>query len=96
MLQTQMPTNANQRATTVKKLRKYRNQCRLVKREKEQTENTQNNPGSKNRGANKSIPNNNTNNNNSNNNYKNSNRAGRKPKTVSPPSETCGKTNHST
>ena len=34
--------------------------------------------------------------NNLNNHNKNSNRAERKPKTVYPPCETCGKTNHST
>ena len=74
----------------------YRNQCRLLERLKEQSEGTQNNPGNRNSGAYTSIPSNNTNkNNNNNHNYKNSNRAERKPKTVYPPSETCGKTNHS-
>ena len=34
--------------------------------------------------------------NNPNNNNRNSNRAKRKPNTVYPPCETCGKTNHST
>ena len=44
----------------------YRNQCRLLKRQKEQSENNQNDPGSKNSGANNSIPNKNTNKNNNN------------------------------
>ena len=69
----------------------YRNQCRLLKRQRELTENNQNNPGIKNSDANNSKPNSNVNNNNNNNN-KNSNRAKRKPKTVYPPCETCGKT----
>ena len=77
-----------------KKPRHYRNQCRLLKNQREQTENTQNNPGNKNSDANTSNPNSDVNNHNNNN--KNSNRAKRKPKTVYPPCETCGKTNHST
>ena len=89
-----MLTDPNQRATTVKKPGHYRNQCCLLKRQREQSENTQNNPGNRNSGANISIPNNNTNKNN--NNYKNSDKPGRKPKPVYPPCETCGKTNHST
>ena len=68
----------------------YRNQCRLLKKQLEQTENDQNN---KNSAAYTSNPNGNVNNNNNN---KNSNKAERKPKTVYPPCETCGKTNHST
>ena len=71
----------------------YRNQCRLLKKQREQTENNQNNPGNKNSDANTSNPNGNVN--NPNNKNKNSNRAERKPKTVYPPCETCGKTNHS-
>ena len=75
----------------------YRNQCRLWKEQREQTENTQNTPGNKNSDANNSNRKSNRNNNNNNhNNYKNSNRAERKPETVYPPCETCGKTNHST
>ena len=77
-----------------KKPRHYRNQCRLLKKQREQTENTQNIPGKRNSDANNSIPDNNTNNNNR-INYKNCNSAEGKPKTVYPPSETCGKTNHS-
>ena len=72
----------------------YRNQCRLLKKQREETENIQNNPGNKNSDANNYIPENNTNN-NDHNNFKNSNRAETKPKTVHPPCETCGKTNHS-
>ena len=73
----------------------YRNQCRLLKKQREQTENTQNNPGNRSSDANNSLQDNNTNNNNH-INYKHCNRAERKPETVYPPSETCGKTNHST
>ena len=72
----------------------YKNQCRLLKKQREQTENNRNNPGNKNSDANTSNPNGNVN--NPNNNNRNSNRAERKPKTVYPPCETCGKTNHST
>ena len=76
-----------------KKLSHYRNQCRLLKEQRKQTENNQKNPGNKNSDANNSKPNSNFNNKNNNNN---SERAERKPKTVYPPSETCGKANHST
>ena len=72
----------------------YKNQCRLLKKQREQTENIQKNPGNENSNANTSNPNSNVNNHNDNNT--NSNRAERKPKTVYPPCETCGKTNHST
>ena len=72
----------------------YRNQCRLLKKLREQTENNQNNPGNKNSDVNTSNSNGNVN--NLNNNNRNSNRAERKPETVYPPCETCGKTNHST
>ena len=70
----------------------YRNQCRLLKKQREQTENNQNTPGNKNSDANTPNPNSNLNNNNN----RNRNRAERKQKTVYPPCETCGKTNHST
>ena len=74
----------------------YRNQCRLLKKQREQTENNQNAHGYNNSDANNSNPNSNVSNNNNNNN-KNSNLAERKPKTVYPHCETCGKTNnHST
>ena len=72
----------------------YRNQCRLLKKQREQTDNNQKIPGNRKSDANNSNPNSNVNNNNNIN--KNSNRAKRKPKTVYPPCETCGKTNHST
>ena len=74
----------------------YRNQCRLLKKQREQTENSQNVPGNKNSDASTSNPNSNTNKNNIINNNKNSNRAVRKLKTVYPPCETRGKTNRST
>ena len=62
--ETQMRTDPNQRATTVKKTEHYRNQCRLLKRQKEQSENSEKYPRNKNSGANNSIPNNNANKNN--------------------------------
>ena len=71
-----------------------KNQCRLLKKQREQTENKQNSPGNKSSDANTSNPNGNVNNPNKNN--RNSNRVERKPKTVYPPCETCGKTNYST
>ena len=77
-----------------KKPEHYRNQCRLLKKQREQTENNQNNPGNKNSNANTSYPNSNVN--NPNNNNRNSNGAERKPKTVYAPCGTCGKTNHFT
>ena len=67
----------------------------MWKKQREQTENTQTTPGNKNADTNNSKPNSNVNNNNH-NNYKNSNRAEKKPETVYPSCETCGKTNHST
>ena len=95
----QQPTNNNADRPKptchhCKKPGHYRNHCRLLKKQREQTENNQNKPGSKNSDANTSNPNSNVNNNNNNN--ENSNRAERKPKTVYPRCETCGKTNHST
>ena len=72
----------------------YKNQCRFLKKQREPTENNQNNPGNRNSDANTSNPNGNVN--NPNNSNRNSNRAERKRKTVYPPCETCGKTNHST
>ena len=89
-------TNADRPKPTFHHCKKpghYRNQCRLLKKQRETTENNQNNPGNKNSDANTSNPNSNANNNNNN---RNNNRAERKPKTVYPPCETCGKTNHST
>ena len=85
-------TNADRPKPTCHHCKKpghYRNQCRLLKKQRQQTENNQNNPGNKKSDANNSNPNSNVNNNNNKN--KNSNRANRKPKTVYPPSETCEK-----
>ena len=95
----QQPTNTNAdrpkpKYHHCKKPGHYRNQCRLLKKQLEQSENDQNYPGNKNSAANTSNPNGNVNNNNNNN--KNSNKAERKPKTVYPPCETCEETNHST
>ena len=94
----QQPTNtsADRRKPTCHQSKKpghYRNQCRLFKKQREQTENNQINPGNKNNAANTSNPNSNVNNNNNN---INSHKAERKPKIVYPPCETCGKRNHST
>ena len=89
--------NADRRKLTCHQCEKpghYRNQCRLLKKQREQTGTNQNNPGNKNNNANTSNPNGNVN--NPNNNNKNSNKAERKPETVYPPCETCGKTNFST
>ena len=94
----QQPTNTNADSPKptclyCKKPGYYTNQCGLLKKQREQTENNQNNPGNKNSDANTSNPNSIFSNNNNN---KNSNKAEREPKTVYPPCETCGKTNHST
>ena len=78
-------TNADRPKPTCHRCKKpghYRNQCRLLKKQREQTENNQNNPGNKNSAANTSNPNSNVNNTNNN---KNSNKAERKPETVYPP-----------
>ena len=77
-----------------KKPSQSKNQCRLLKKQREQTENNQSKPGNKNSNANTSNLNSNVN--NPNNNNRNSNRAERKPKSVYPPCETCGKRKHST
>ena len=65
----QQPTNTNADRPKptchhCKKPGNYRNQCRLLKKQREQTENDQNNPGNKNSAANTSNPNGNVNNNN--------------------------------
>ena len=83
----QQPTNTNADRPKptchhCKKPGHYRNQCRLLKKQREQTENNLNNPGNKNSDANTSNPNSNANNNNNN---RNNNRAVKKPKTVYPP-----------
>ena len=62
-----------------KKPGQYRKQCRLLKKQRDQTEKNQNNPGNKKNDANTSNLNGYVNNPNNN---KNSNRAERKPKTV--------------
>ena len=71
----------------------YKIQCRLLEKQREQTEINQTNPGNKNSAANTSNSNGSVNNPNIN---RNTNRAERKPKTVYPHCETRGKTNHST
>ena len=89
-------TNADRPKPTCnhcKKPRPYRHQCRLLKKQQEQTENNQINPRKNNSDANISNANSNVSNNKNN---KNSNRAERMPKTVYPPCETCEKTNHIT
>ena len=93
----QQPTNTNAdrpkpKCHHCKKPGHYRNQCFLLKKQLEQTENNQNDPGNKNSAANTSNPNSNVKNTNNN---RNSNKAERKPETVYPPCETCGKKNHS-
>ena len=94
-------TNADRPKLTChhcKKSGHYRNQCGLLKKQQEEAENNQNNPGNKNSDFNNSSPNSSVNNNNKNHNIniKNSNRADRKPETVFPPCKTCGKSKHST
>ena len=94
----QQPTNTNADRPKptchhCKKPGHYRNQCRLLKKQREQAENNQNNPGNKNSDTNTSNPKSNV---NKNNNNRNNNKAETKPKTVYPPCETSGKTNHST
>ena len=94
----QQPTNTNAdrpklRCHHCKKPGHYRNQCRLLQKQRQQTEKNQNYPGNKNSAANTSNLISNVNNNNNN---KNSNKAERKLKCIYPPCETCGKTNHST
>ena len=94
----QQPTNTNADRPKPtchhgKKPGRYRNQCRLLKKQREQTKNNQINPGNKNSDTNTSNPNSNV---NKNNNNINNNKAETKPKTGYPPCETCGKTNQST
>ena len=67
----QQPTNTNADRPKptchhCKKPGHYRNQCRLLKKQREQTEDVQDNPGNKNSGANTSNSNSNVNNNNNN------------------------------
>ena len=70
-------------------------QGRLLKKQREQVESTQDIPRNKNSRINISNPNTNVKNKN-NKIHKNSNRAKRKPKTVYPLCQICGKTNHCT
>ena len=72
-----------------KKPGRYRNQCRLLKKQRELSENTQKDPGSKDSGANNSIPKNNTNKNN--NNYKNSDKPEKNPKLLINPVRHVGR-----
>ena len=74
----------------------YQNQCRQLKREKDQTRNNTNSANKKNGNAQ-------TNSNPNNNKFANktkgkntNNQRDRRPKPVFPPCETCGRTNHST
>ena len=74
----------------------YQNQCRQLKREKEQT---RNNTNSANNNNGSSQTNSNPNNNKVANNTKGNNinnQRGRKSRPVFPPCETCGRNNHST
>ena len=66
----------------------------MLIRQRDQTENNQNDPGNKDIDLNTSNPNDNVKNPKKNN--RNSNTAERKPKTVYPPCEKCGETNHYT
>ena len=79
-----------------KKPGNYRNQCRQLKREKDQTRNNTNSATNNNGSAQtNSNPNNNKVTDNAKGNNTN-NQRDRKPRTVFPPCETCGRTNHST
>ena len=74
----------------------YRNQCRQLKREKDQTRNNTNSATNNNGSA---QTNSNANNNKVTDNTKGNNtnnQRDRKPRPVFPPCETCGRTNHST
>ena len=74
----------------------YRNQCRQLKREKDQTRNNTNSATNNNGSAQtNSNPNKNKVTDNAKGNNTN-NQRDRKPRTVFPPCETCGRTNHST
>ena len=74
----------------------HRNQCRQLKREKDQTRNNTNSATNNNGSAQtNSNPNNNKVTDNAKGNNTN-NQRDRKPRPVFPPCETCGRTNHST
>ena len=93
-------TNADRNKATChhcKKPGRNRNQYHWLKKQRKQTESTENIPGNKKSGANISNPNSNvTSYNNNNNNHKNSNRAERKPKIMHTHHVRSKKTNHST
>ena len=75
----------------------YQNQCRQLKREKDQTRNNINSANNNNNGS--AQTNSNPNNNKVANNTKGSNiniQRDRRSRPVFPPCETCGRTNHST
>ena len=73
----------------------YQNQCRQLKREKDQTRNKMNSANNSNGSAHtNSNPNNKVSNNTKANNI--NNQRGRRCTPVFPPCETCGRTNHST
>ena len=79
-----------------KKPGNYKNQCRQLKREKDQTRNNTNSATSNNRSAQtNSNPNNNKVADNAKGNNTN-NQKDRRARPVFPPCETCGRTNHST
>ena len=76
----------------------YRNQCRQLKREKDQARNTTNSADNNNNNNGSGQTNSNSNNKLSNNANENNtdNQKDRRPRPVYSPFETCGKTNHST
>ena len=91
--------NANKPKPTCHHCKKpghYQNQCRQLKREKDQTQNNANSANTNN-GSAQTNPNPNTNKvaNNTKGNNTNNQRDTR-PRPVFPPCETCGRTNHST
>ena len=75
----------------------YQNQCRQLKREKDQTRNNTNSAKDNNGSAQTNSNPNNNHNKNANNTKGNNinNQRDRRPKPVFPPCETCGRTNHS-
>ena len=89
-----MLTEPNQRATTFKSQESIEISVDCWKNSENKLKLIKIFPRNKNNDANNSNAKSNVN--NPNNNNGNSNRAVRKPKTVYPPCETCGKTNHST
>ena len=92
--------NSNKPRPTCHRCKKpghYQNQCRQLKREKDQTRNNTNSANNNGSAQTNSNPNNNHNkvaNNTKGNNI--NNQRDRRPKPVFPPCETCGRTNHST